>query len=83
MLAEVGAIAAGKGYQSKKTNDKHPLAWPRLLDSNGTEINQEEIDGSLQAGRPAFKEVPRTQEGNRWATLSEFRRLLLLAWTHG
>ena len=45
MLAEVGAITAGKGYQIKKTNDEHPLAWPRFSYNNGTEINQEEIIG--------------------------------------
>jgi hypothetical protein len=58
MLAEVGAIAAGKGYQVKKTNDEHPLAWPRLLDSNGTEINQEEIDGLCRQADRHLKKFP-------------------------
>ena len=58
MLAEVGAIAAGKGYQVKKTNDEHPLAWPRFLDSNGTEINQEEINGLCKQADRHLKKFP-------------------------
>ena len=58
MLAEVGAIAAGKGYQVKKTNDEHPLAWPRFLDSNGIEINQEEINGLCKQADRHLKKFP-------------------------
>jgi hypothetical protein len=58
MLAEVGAIAAGKGYQVKKTNDEHPLAWPRFLDSNGTEINREEINNLCRQGDRHLKRFP-------------------------
>ena len=57
-LAEVGAIAAGKGYQIKKTNDEHPLAYPRFIDSNGTEINQEEINGLCRQADRHVKKFP-------------------------
>lgn len=62
MLAEVGAIAAGKGYQIKKTNDEHPLAWPRFLASNGIEINQEEIDSLCQQTLRHLKKFPRRRK---------------------
>jgi hypothetical protein len=58
MLAEVGAIAAGKGYEVKKTNDEHPLAWPRFLDGNGTEISQEEINGLCRQADRHLKKFP-------------------------
>jgi hypothetical protein len=58
MLAEVGAIATGKGYQVKKTNDQHPLAWPRFFDSNGTEINQEEINSLCKQVDRHLKKFP-------------------------
>jgi hypothetical protein len=58
MLAEVGVMAAGKGYQVKKTNDEHPLAWPRFLDSNGIEINQEEINSLCQQAERHLKKFP-------------------------
>jgi hypothetical protein len=58
MLAEVGAMATGKGYQVKKTNDEHPLAWPRFLDSNGIEINQEEINSLCQQAERHLKKFP-------------------------
>jgi hypothetical protein len=58
MLAEVGAIAAGKGYQVQKTNDEHPLAWPRFLDSNGIEINQEEINSLFRQADRHLKKFP-------------------------
>jgi len=58
MLAEVGAIADSKGYQIKKTNDEHPLAWPRFLDSNGTEISQEEISGLCRQADRHLKKFP-------------------------
>jgi hypothetical protein len=58
MLAEVGAMAAGKGYQVKKTNDEHPLAWPRFLDINGTEISQEEINSLCRQADRHLKKFP-------------------------
>jgi len=58
MLAEMGAIAAGKGYQVQKTNDEHPLAWPRFLDSNGIEINQEEINSLFRQADRHLKKFP-------------------------
>jgi hypothetical protein len=58
MLAEVGAIAAAKGYQLKKTNDEHPLAWPRFLDSNGVEIDQEEINSLCRKADRHLKKFP-------------------------
>ena len=58
MLAEMGAIAAGKGYKVQKTNDEHPLAWPRFLNSNGTEISQEEINGLCQQADRHLKKFP-------------------------
>jgi hypothetical protein len=45
VLAESGAIAQDKGYKLQETSDHHPLAWPSFADSNGAEINQEEIHG--------------------------------------
>jgi hypothetical protein len=58
MLAEVGAIVAGKGCQVKKTNDEHPLAWPRFLDNNGTEISQEEINNLCRQADRHLKKFP-------------------------
>jgi hypothetical protein len=63
MLAEVGAMATGKGYQVKKTNDEHPLAWPPFLNSNGIEINQEEINSLCRQADRHLKKFPgRTKE---------------------
>jgi hypothetical protein len=58
MLAEVGAMATGKGYQVKKTNDEHPLAWPPFLNSNGIEINQEEINSLCRQADRHLKKFP-------------------------
>ena len=54
----MGAIAVGKGYQVKKTNDEHPLAWPHFIDSNGIEINQEEISGLCKQADKHLKKFP-------------------------
>jgi len=63
MLAEVGAIATGKDYQVKKTNDEHPLAWPRFLEGNGTEITQGEINVLCRQADRHLKKFPgRTKE---------------------
>ena len=64
LLAEAGAMLADKGYQQKETNDHHPLAWPSFIDESGKKIDRKEIHWSLPAGRPAFKEVPRKNQGN-------------------
>jgi hypothetical protein len=63
VLAEAGAILIEKGYQLQETNDHHPLAWPRFIDNNGSEIDQEEIHVLCQQVGRRFKRFPgRTKE---------------------
>ena len=54
-LLEVGAILIEKGYQLQETNDHHLLAWPRISDSSGSEIDQEEIKALRRQGSRRLK----------------------------
>jgi hypothetical protein len=58
VLAEVGAIAAGKGYQIKKIYDEHPLAWPRFLDVSGNDVDYAEIGNLCKQADRHLKKFP-------------------------